>query len=316
MMKKKMLLLLSLLIVSGFNVMAQEMTVSPAHVICDYQLSDKVDNQVKSKLQRALSKFGISSDPGLSRFAMVPEIIINNEQTRATIPAKCDIDFDFVVSLEDIQSGKIFASYSYNVQATGGNKANAITKGVSTLKLNDADFARFIAESKDKVITYYEAQIPSIVQRAKSAVSARNFQEAIYILCEVPTECPSYTSKVAPLIQEFYVKEMNLMGEKILAEARAAWAASPNEEGAAQVASILASMPPSCSSSSAAKSFVSSITTKVESIHQWERDYQVREQKYAHNEKLASIESARAIGVAYAQNQPKVVYNTRVHVWW
>jgi hypothetical protein len=315
-MRKKIISLFTVLAFGAISIFAQELAVSPAHVVCDYELSDKIDNQIKSKLQRALAKYGISSEPGMSRFAMVPRITINNEQTRPTVPPLCDVEFDFVVTLSDNRSGKDFATYTYSdIKCTGGNKSNAISKGVSTLKLNDPDFIRFVEESKSKVISHYESQIPAIVAKAKNAANGRNFQEAIYYLYEIPTECPSYNSKVGPLVQQYYKKEMDLKGEKVLADAKAAWAANPTEEGAAEVASILADMPPSCSSSAAAKSFISTISSKVEAIHKWERDYQDREQKYAHNEKLATIEAAKAIGVAYAKSQPKVVYKTYYRIW-
>ena len=110
---------------------AQQLTVAPAHLVCDYQVPDKLDTQVKSKLQRALAEHGISSDPEMARFAMVPSIAINNEQTRATIPPKCDVDFDLVLSLTDIFSGKVFSTFTRSAESTGANKANAIALGVS-----------------------------------------------------------------------------------------------------------------------------------------------------------------------------------------
>jgi len=294
---------------------AQQLTVAPAHLVCDYQVPDKLDTQVKSKLQRALAEHGISSDPEMARFAMVPSIAINNEQTRATIPPKCDVDFDLVLSLTDIFSGKVFSTFTRSAESTGANKANAIALGVSKIRLNDAQFAKFIDDSKRKVISYYESQMSAIIAKAQNAAKARNFDEAIYILSEIPEECPSYPSKVAPLIQQYYKQEMDLYGEKLLAEARAAWAASPNAEGAARVAEILADMPPSCSSSAAAKTFVGQIGNKVASLEAWERKYLEREQAYRHDERKASISAARAIGVAYARNQPRPIHLYRVNLW-
>lgn len=297
----------------SLQISAQELTVAPAHLVCDYKLPEKVDTQVKSKLQRALSKYGISSDEGVARFSMVPSVVINNEQTKTSIPPKCDVDIDFVVSLQDIYSGKVFSSITRNTESTGANKANAISLGISKIKLDDAEFSLFIEDSKSKVFGYYEAHMSSIIAKAQNAAKARNFDEALFILGEIPEECPSYTEKVAPLIQKYYTQEMNLLGEKILAEARAAWAASPNAEGAARVAEILEGMPPSCSSSAAAKSFVNQIGNKVASIETWERKFMEKEQAYRHDERKAAISAARAIGVAYARNQPRTIY--RVHIW-
>lgn len=292
---------------------AQQLTVAPAHLVCDYKVPDKVDTQVKSKLQRALAEYGISSDSYMARFSMVPSVSINNEQTKATIPPKCDLDFDLVISLQDIYSGKVFSTFTCNTMSTGNNKANAIALGISKIKLNDGKFSSFINESKSKVISYYETQMSAIIAKAQTAAKMRNFDEAIFILGEIPEECPSYNQRVAPLIQEYYKKDMDLFGEKLLAEARAAWAASPNAEGAARVAEILADMPPSCSSSAAAKTFVGQIGNKVSSLEAWERKFLEKEQAYRHDERKATISAARAIGVAFARNQPRPIY--RVNIW-
>ena len=101
---------------------AQEITVAPAHVVCNYKLPAKLDSQIKSKLQRALTKYGVSSEIGASRFAIVPEIIINSEKTTNTIPSYSNVDFDFVLSLKDIHTGRIFATYSIQTLSKGTNK--------------------------------------------------------------------------------------------------------------------------------------------------------------------------------------------------
>ena len=137
--------------------------------------------------------------------------------------------------------------------------------------------------------------------------------EAVFILAEVPEECPSFNTQILPLIQQYYEREKDLFGEKVLAEARAAWAAEPNERGAAKVAEIMANMPPSCSSSAAARQFVNQISNKIEAIEKWERNYQEREQAFRHDERKATISAARAVAVAYASNQPK--YITKVYLW-
>ncbi len=301
------------LFIVSFQAMAQELTVAPAHLVCDYSVSEKVDTQVRSKIQRALTQYGISSDTYMARFSMVPSIAINNEQTTATVPPKCDVDFDFVLSLQDIYSGKVFSTYSRNTVSRGANKANAIALGISKINLNNPQFVNFVEDSKGKVISYYESQMSAIIAKAQTAAGARNFDEALYILGEIPEECPSYASRVAPLILDYYRQEMDLFGEKVLAEARAAWAASPNAEGAARVAEILADLPPSCSSSAAARQFVGQMGTKMESIDKWERSYMEKELAYRHDERKASIAAAQAIGIAYAKSQPTPIY--RVNVW-
>lgn len=292
---------------------AQILNVAPAHLVCDYEVPEKLDTQVRTKLQRALTKYGISSEPGISRFAMVPSIAIINEQTTSTVPVFCDMEFDFVISLEDAYSGNVFATFSKTIKSRGTNKTNAIAKGVSSLRLDTPEFAQFCEDARNKILDYYESQIGAISAKAKQAAAQQDFEEAVFILAEVPEECPSFNSQILPLIAQYYEREKDLFGEKVLAEARAAWAAEPNERGAAKVAEIMANMPPSCSSSAAARQFVSQITSKVEAIEKWERNYLDREQAFRHDERKATIAAARDVAVAYANNQPK--YITKVYLW-
>ena len=179
------------------------------------------------------------------------------------------------------------------------------------IQLNYLDFE--FQDAKSKVFEYYERQIGAIAAKAKQAAVQRDFEEAVFILAEVPEECPSFNTQILPLIQQYYEREKDLFGEKVLAEARAAWAAEPNERGAAKVAEIMANMPPSCSSSAAARQFVNQISNKIEAIEKWERNYQEREQAFRHDERKATISAARAVAVAYASNQPK--YITKVYLW-
>lgn len=304
--------------------MAQQITVAPAHMISDYEIPEKLDNQMKSKLQRSLTAYGIASEIGMSSFAMVPEVVINDEHTTTTVPVYCNIDFDLVITLKDIYTGKIFASFTQQGKGKGTNKSNAIAKGVSSIRLNTPEFQSFCESAKDKVVIYYEQQMPALIASSKAAANGRNFEQAIGILSEIPEECKGYDTRVAPLIGSYYKTQINLEGESILAEAKAAWAQSPNEAGAEKVASILSKMPASCTSSSGAAALIQEVKKRVTSLEarefafeerQANRAYLLAKQSQAntHSEKMASISAARAIGVAWAKNQPKRI--TKVYLW-
>lgn len=304
--------------------MAQQITVAPAHIISDYEIPEKLDNQIKSKLQRSLIAYGIASEIGMSSFAMVPEVVINDEQTTTTVPVCFNIDFDLVITLKDVYTGKIFASFSKQGKGKGTNKSNAIAKGVLAIPLTTPEFQSFCESAKDKVVIYYEQQMPSLIASSKAAANGRNFEQAIGILSEIPEECNGYDTKVAPLIGSYYVTQINLDGECILSEAKAAWAQSPNEAGAEKVATILSKMPASCTSSSGAAALIQEVKKRVTTLEarefafeekQANRAYSLAKQNQAntHSEKMTSISAARAIGIAWAKSQPKRV--TKVYLW-
>lgn len=318
------LLVLNLAFAPTTPCLAQQIMVAPAHIVSSYEISEKLDNQVKSKLQRALTVYGIASEEGVSSFAMVPEVIINDEHTSTTIPVYCDVNFDLVISLKDVYTGQVFASFTKDGKGRGTDKSNAIAKGVSAIPLNTPEFRTFCESAKSKVIVYYEQQMLALIASSKAAAAGRNFEQAIGILSEIPQECSGYDTKVAPLIGNYYNTEINLEGEKILAEAKAAWAQSPDESGAEKVASILSKMPASCKSSVGASTLLQEVKKRVTALEarefafekqQAERAYAIEKQNLAnsHSEKMATISAARAIGVAWAKNQPKRI--TKVYLW-
>lgn len=153
----------------------------------------------------------------------------------------------------------------------------------------------------------------SIINKANSAAKSRDYDQALYILSEIPEEVPGYAGKVTPLMQNYYKNEIDMQGADVLNRANAAWAQSPNADGAQQVAEILQDMPTNCSSSNGAKKLVSQILTRVQNIDNREFAMKKEQMRYDHSERNQSIMAARAIGLAWAKNQPKQV--TKVYLW-
>lgn len=324
MVRKKILFFVLGILFPFSSLHAQYVAVSPAHLVCDYEVSEKVDNQVKLKLQKALTACGISSEIGASRFAMVPEIAIIDERTKSTVPTTCEIDFNMVISLKDIYTGKSFASISIPGQGVSSTKMASISKGVAAVRLNSVAFNEFCANAVDKMVEYYEANLSSIIAAAKAEAKGQNFQNALSILAQIPEGIPGFDTKVAPVMQEIYLKMIDVDAETVLNKAKAAWAQSPNEVGAAKVAEIMADFPSGSSFSKEAASFMSTVRSRVQTLQDKQLEFERKqaEREYAlankvlnneHAETMASINAARSIGLAWAQNQPRQV--TKVYLW-
>lgn len=300
----------------SLQVVGQTFTVAPAHLVSDYNLSEKLDNQVQQKLQKALTKNGVGSMPHVSRFAVVPTVIINSEVVTATIPQFFDLEFELVFSMCDVQTGKVFGTASVEAQCRGANRENALTKGISAMKYDrDPAFVQFIADSKQAIFDYYEQNLDAILNKAKQAASNKKYDQANFIIAEIPAEIPSYDSKVMPLLEEYAQRVIDDVALPILNNAKAAWAASPNAEGAEKVAKILMDMPPGSSYTKEIQDLIAKVEKDVKSIDQREWDLHVQQLNNEHKERQAMIKAARDVAVAYAENQPDVVYNTSVYLW-
>ncbi len=293
---------------------SQTFIVAPAHLVSDYNLSTKLDTQVQQKLQKALTKNGVGSIPHISRFAVVPTVIITNEVVTATVPQFFDVEFELVFNMCDVQTGKVFGSTSIEAKSRGANRENALTKGISSMKYDkDPAFVNFIAESKQAIFDYYEQNLFAILNKAEQAAINKDFAQANFIISEIPTEIPSYDTKVLPQLMVYAQKAIDEIAEPLLTQAKAVWAANPNSEGAENVAKILMRMPAGSSFTKEISELIANMEADVKSIDKREWDLKVQQLNNEHVERTAQIKAARDIAVSWAENQPAVV--NKVYLW-
>lgn len=293
---------------------AQTFVVAPAHLVSDYNLSEKLDTQVQQKLQKALTKNGVGSVPYVSRFAIVPTVIITNEVVTATTPQYFDVEFELVFNMCDVQTGKIFGSTSIEAKTRGVNRENALTKGISSMRYDkDPAFVDFLAKSKQAIFDYYEQNLPTILSKAETAAINKDFAQANFIVSEIPSEIPSYDTRVLPILTIYAQKAIDMIAEPLLNQAKAVWAANPNSQGADQVAAILMQMPAGSSYAEEIKAFIANIETEVKNIDKREWNLKVQQLNNEHTERMEQIGAARDIAVKWAENQPKQV--TKVYLW-
>ena len=293
---------------------AQTFTVAPAHLVSDYNLSEKLDSQVQQKLQKALTKNGIGSLPHISRFAVVPTVIITNEVVTATVPQFFDVEFELVFNMCDIQTGKVFGSTSIETKTRGSSRENALTKGISSMKYDkDPAFVNFIAQSKKAIFDYYEQNLSAILSKAEQAAMNNDYAQANFIISEIPLEIPSYETMVQPVLFVYAQKAIDMVVEPLLNQAKAAWAANPNSEGAEKVAQILMKAPAGSSFSEEINNLIIKIETDVKSIDQREWNLKVQQLNNEHIERMDQIKAARDVAISWAENQPKVL--NKIYLW-
>lgn len=299
----------------GFFTMAayaQSLSIAPAHVVCDYDLGIKLDTQIKNKMLKALTTQGISTLSDMSRFALLPSIGILSERTMADLPPKTEMELDVSFALVDALTGNVFDSKNFNIQAKGTNKINAIYNGVSKLSLDTHDFQQFIQKAKVRVIDFYESSLNSIFLKAQAAAQQYDYEQALYILAEVPSEIPSY-KKVVAMVDKYYREYENKIAGELFRRAEAAWISSPNLDGAQKAAAILAEIPIQTKYDKSVNSLMAKIEKQLSEQDRREWALISKELERRHKEKMSTISAWRDVSVAYARNQPKQY--TKVVFW-
>lgn len=309
-------ILFTLFITSFPHLSAQkQLTICPARLQCDYTVPEKAETQLRDKMLAAITAVGLGDMNDPTKIALQPSISIVDEHTGAGVQTSTRMTLNYTFSLVNIRSGEVYDTYTFrNIETRGENKINAISRSFRTVELNTPAFLNFLGNAQEKVIVQYERNLKLILAKVKTYSQTNDHEAALSLLMEIPEETPSYSRAVLPAIERTYKSHINQVGAELLQEAKAAWAASPDEEGAEKVSEILSQIPVGSTASADAQRLVKSIEQRLKTLDQRRWAALNRQLAQQHQEKLAMINAARAVAVAYAK-RPTKIHVTNVHVW-
>lgn len=282
----------------GLN--AQDFVIAPAKAQTDFNLPTSVDSQIKNKMQRALTQMGVSSSKE-AVFALVPEISVLDEKTSSGIPPLAEMEYEVIFSVKNVFDGKTFASYTFPVKSKGSNKVNALSVGMKKINLDTPEFASFLQEAKDKTISYYEKELPKIMQRVNTAMKMKKHEEALSLLAQVPQEIKSY-DKVLTLMEQNFKAYEHTKAKENLQKAKALWTANKDEDTAMKVADLISEISSDTPVYKDAVVLLNSMDKYLGDKEKYQRKMQEKQMDNTHTENKARIEAARAVGIAYGQN--------------
>lgn len=218
---------------------------------------------------------------------------------------------DLQLAICDGTNKKVFATATIPLKGVGATDEQALTKALGSLNAKNPEFINFADKAKDKIIDYFNKNYPTYLQKAQTALSQRNYDEALYWVMTVPECCAGY-NEAHRLATAIYNDHIDYEGAQLLAKAEAEWAANPTAGGAQAAYSYLTQIDPSSESYTAAKSLGAKMTKSVKADFDFETKEKYRNQVALEKE---HIQAAKAIGIAWAKNQPKTVVKHNWIVW-
>ena len=247
-------------------------------------------NYMKNVLRRVLVSGNDVTQFTNSQFGIVVKSDIVDKHIIAGAPQKTVMNLSLTLYIGDVQQGTLFSSYSMDVNGVGDNDTKAYN-------LTD-----FVANGKKKIIEWYDNNYQTIIKKAKTAASIRNYEEALYALLSVPECSKGYDAAVAQ-VKIVYKQYVDRQCEENLAQAQAAWMTGFSKENAAVASVFLSEIYPDATCYSEAMKLVQEI--KRHMGDEWK--FEIKQWS-----DLASVESqrltyAKEIAMAYAQTQPQQV---------
>jgi len=280
---------------------------------------------LENKIRQIAANYGLSSN-GIGHFAMTANVSILKKDIVPTNPPRASETLEITVYIGDLKEDKIYGSYIFQVEGIGTTDGKAMINALQNIKPKSAELSKFINGAKEKIIAYYNANYPKMIASADALVSARQYEEAIYMLLPIPQACEGY-EKTLPIIVRAHNEKINLEGRKLYQEAKSLWATNVARNSvslvdasayAEQALAIIAQIDPAADCQSEASKLVDEIMQKMSSLDsrnkQWAFDLKKytdsldavkQERADAQAIRMAEIEAERAISITEAEHQPK-----------
>jgi len=192
---------------------------------------------LKMKMSQITTKNGLSSMG--DRFAMYPQIDILTQDITPTAPPMHAYTLSLTLYISDLETQTIFTTTNLTLKGVGKNETKAYISALKMLNANRPEVKGFVAEGKNRIIEYYNAQCDFILKDATACAERKEYEKAIFDLLLVPDVCKDCYMKALDLTNEIYMQKLNNECQEMLAKARVEKSNDNYEEAASLLAPIL-----------------------------------------------------------------------------
>ena len=195
---------------------------------------------LEDRMHQIITTSGISDNAFNKRFALTVTVSVMKKDIIAGSPARVSQTLELVFYVKDIIDGKEYGNSSISTVGVGLNENKSFIMAFNNVKPSNPRLQKMIEDSKQLIVAYYRTNIDKIIADAYTLVQQEQFDEALYVIAQVPDVCTDCTDKCRKATVDIYQKKIDAQGMHLLQEARAAWASSPNADGATKAAQALA----------------------------------------------------------------------------
>lgn len=292
----------SALLVNAVGMTAQECDI-PMSVIVDQgfsQLTTEASSVLDTQLKRLAQQSGLDVGWDNANFAITAKFDQMDRYVVGSAPTQLANVFGVTLYVADVYHQKLFSSTYLDLKGVGTNETKASINAIKQLNLNNQGVSSFLSDAKQKIIYYYDSQLPTIIKDARTKASMKNYAEALAMLAVIPTCCNGYDRAMKEALRIYYLyRDEYALAQ--LNKARALWAANPTQAGSEEVVEILASIDPDAKCYSQAMNLLSQVAKVVKT----DVDYETKK-KYEDTVELEKlrINAIAEIGKGYAANRP------------
>lgn len=258
-----------------------------------------------NQLVRALNAAGVSASEGFGQLYLTGRFDDSYKETLPGPPVQTVVHTTLTLMVADVFDNKKFDSESFDLRGVGTSPQRAYINAIHQITGRNGKLVDFVRNSQKRVISYFDRNYRSLLRQAAQAAGTNNFEQAMYYAGMIPECCVGY-EEANRMLLKYFQDDMDRTGIMLLRAAKAAFATSPNAEGAREAYALLAQIDPDAKCYGESMKFADEIKQRTRQ----EYDFEVH-QKYEDQMDLTrrQVEAARAIGVAYGNGQKSSTTN-------
>ena len=245
-----------------------------------------------------------------SRFIITANVNVLTKDITPTAPPMQAYTLEVTLYIGDGIEGTAFSSTSITLKGVGETETKAYLAALKNLKVTDPRYQSFIEEGKNKIIQYYNSKCDFILKSAQAQADQDKFEDALTTLVEIPDVCKECYNKAMDKIKIVYQAKIDKECSVKLSEAKSVWNAGQDYDAAGAAGQILAEIDPNAKCFSEVTNLYNQIAKRIKEIDQREWNYILKEQQNEHEAEMATINAAKAIGVAQAKQPINITYKT------
>ena len=279
-------------------------------------LNNSAQTALKNRLDRIVTKNGLAGTSHNNRFILTAKVQKLSSIKVPSTPTIYNYEIEVTFIIGDAIEGIKFSTYSTNITGAGNTESSAEIAAIKKINESNPEYQKFIDEGKKRIIEYYNSKCDFYLKEAQTLTSKGEFEAAIATLFSIPDVCKDCYNKAMDAVGPIYKQQLDRQCKKDILEASNVWSTNQDYYGAEQASVFLSKIDPNSSCYSEAKELNDKIAKRIKEIDQRDWAFQLKQQQDDVDIRKAEIKSARDIGVAYGENQPKTITTYNISSWW
>lgn len=282
----------------------------PVGVICIEQegVTGSAMDLMRTVLINVAQKNGLSTTNANNRFCITVKVVPITKDILPGPPTRIAQTLDFVFYIIDNYDQKVFSTATVSVKGVGQTEEKCMIDGFRRIKPSNPELARLANEGRTSIIDYYNRECNVLIREAQALAQKHLYDEAFFHLSAIPRECSECYDKALIAGNQLFQEYVDYLCDVNLAQAKVAWMAEQNTQGAFKAGDFLAYIYPEAQCYGEAMELYKEIKQKV--LDDWH--FEMKQYQDQIDLESQRIDAWRQVGMAYGNHQQPI---TNMNHW-